>query len=90
MVRLAYNESEDRHYVSLGKGGRCRLHWALEDWGVGRSCAKTVDKATCEGSISLSLVECKGNELLDPGNMQADAGCLQGESSRKGCYGKQG
>lgn len=50
VVRLAYNESEDRHYVSLGKGGRCRLHWALEDWGVGRSCAKTVDKAACEGN----------------------------------------
>lgn len=23
VVRLAYNESEDRHYVSLGIGGRC-------------------------------------------------------------------
>ena len=50
VVRLAYNESEDRHYVSLGKGRRCRLHWALDDLGVGRSCAKTVDKAACEGS----------------------------------------
>lgn len=60
VVRLAYNESEDRHYVSLGAEG-----------GIGmlglrhlRSRAQLVARATLKGESALSL--CKGNELPDP------------------------
>lgn len=50
VVRLAYNESEDRHYVSPGIGGRCCPSLALETWGVGRRCAgKTEDSPVSEG-----------------------------------------
>lgn len=73
MVRLAYNESEDRHYVSLGMGGRCCPSQAPEAWEVGSGCAgKTEDKAASRGSGLLSLRECKRSKLLE--NMQAEAG----------------
>lgn len=36
VVRLAYNESEDRHYVSKGTGGRCCPSPALGTWGGGQ------------------------------------------------------
>lgn len=59
VVRLAYNESEDRHYVSLGVGGRCCPGQAPEAWEVGRGCAgKTEDKAASRGSELLSLRVC--------------------------------
>lgn len=59
VVRLAYNESEDRHYVSLGTGGRCCAGQAPEAWDMGSGCAgKTEDKATSRGSEFLSLRIC--------------------------------
>lgn len=77
VVRLAYNESEDRHYVSLGIGGRCCPSWVLESWGwgMGRSW-EDGGQADSKGSELLVLRGCKDSEFLDPGNMQAAAGCL--------------
>lgn len=73
MVRLAYNESEDRHYVSLGMGGRHCPSRAPAAWEVGSGCAgKTEDEAASRGSQLLSVRECKRSKLLE--NMQAEAG----------------
>lgn len=47
VVRLAYNESEDRHYVSLGIGGRHCPSWALAAWELGQKLCWEVRGQCC-------------------------------------------
>lgn len=72
VVRLAYNESEDRHYVSLGKEGGVAYTGPWKTWGWAEAVPRRWTRLPVKGVIFLSLAECKGNELLDPGNMQAE------------------
>lgn len=67
VVRLAYNESEDRHYVSLGIGGRGCPRRALEAWGVGQELCSGDRGQGCLRVSSLSLGVCKEMSFLTLG-----------------------
>lgn len=77
VVRLAYNESEDRHYVSVGKWWGHGPNKTLQAWGGGgRNCWTEDRSASVESECSVSKGLCR--ELILGGFLGVLRWCHQG------------